>query len=147
VTVPTMDPVVVSVFVNADAERAFDAFTAEMTSWWPLTEISISKPDRVVVEARKGGEIYEVNAGVNHHWAWITAWEPPNRIAVEWKVDEDASASTAWEATFMPEAEGTRLTLVHTGWEALGDGAAGARSSYDGGWVGVLERYVTYLNG
>ena len=71
-TVPTMDPVVVSVFVKADAERAFDAFTAEMTNWWPLAEISISKPERVVVEARQGGEIYEVNArrepplGVDH---------------------------------------------------------------------------------
>ena len=146
-TVPTMDPVVVSVFVKADAERAFDAFTGEMTSWWPLTEISISKPDRVVVEARQGGEIYEVNGGLSHHWAWITAWERPRRIAVEWKVDEDAPVPTAWEATFTPEGEGTRLTLVHTGWEALGDGAAEARDSYDGGWAGILERYVTYLNG
>jgi uncharacterized protein YndB with AHSA1/START domain len=142
-----MDPVVVSVFVKADAERAFDAFTAEMTGWWPLSKTSISKGERVVVETRQGGEIYEVNAGVNHHWAWITAWEPPSRIAVEWKVDEDAPVPTAWEATFTPEAQGTRLTLVHTGWEALGDGAAEARDSYDGGWAGVLERYVTYLNG
>ena len=46
----------------------------------------------------------------------------------------------------MPEAEGTRLTLVHTGWEALGDAAAEARQGYDGGWAGVLDRYVTYLN-
>jgi uncharacterized protein YndB with AHSA1/START domain len=146
-TVPTMEPLVVSVVVKADAHRAFDAFTAEMTKWWPLEEISISKPDEVVVELQEGGEIYEVNAGVRHHWAWITAWEPPTRIAVEWKVNEDAPAATAWEATFDPEGDSTRLTLVHTGWEALGAAAAEARAGYDGGWAGVLDRYVTYLNG
>jgi uncharacterized protein YndB with AHSA1/START domain len=146
-TIPTIEPLVVSVYVKAGAERAFDAFTAEMTNWWPLEEISISKPDEVVVELREGGEIYEVNAGVRHHWAWITAWEPPHRLAVEWKVDKDAPASTAWEATFDPDGDGTRLTLVHTGWEALGAAAADARSSYGSGWGGVLARYVTYLNG
>jgi hypothetical protein len=135
-TTSTIEPLVVSVHVNAGAERAFEAFTAEMTKWWPLEEISISKPDEVVVELQEGGEIYEVNAGVRHHWAWITAWDPPRRLAVEWKVDEDAPAATAWEATFEPEDGGTRLTLVHTGW-----------SSYGSGWGGVLERYVTYLNG
>jgi uncharacterized protein YndB with AHSA1/START domain len=146
-TVPTIDPVVVSVFVNAAPARAFEAFTAEMTNWWPLQDISISKPERVVVEAREGGEIYEVNGDMHHHWAWITAWEPPRRLAVEWKVDKDAPVSTAWEATFEPEDDGTRLTLVHTGWEALGAAAADARSGYGRGWGGVLEHYVAYLNG
>jgi uncharacterized protein YndB with AHSA1/START domain len=146
-TVPTIEPVVVSVFVNAEPARAFEAFTAEMTSWWPLSDHSISKPERVVVEGREGGEIYEVNGETRHHWAWITAWEPPRRLAVEWKVDADAVASTAWEATFLAEDGGTRMTLVHTGWEALGDAASASRDSYDGGWAGVLARYVTYLNG
>jgi uncharacterized protein YndB with AHSA1/START domain len=146
-TVQTMEPVVVSVFVNAEPERAFEAFTAEMTGWWPLQEISISKPDRVVVEAREGGEIYEVNGETHHHWAWITAWEPPRRLAVEWKVDAAAAAPTAWEATFVPEEDGTRMTLVHSGWEALGDAAAASRDGYGGGWATVLDRYVTYLNG
>ena len=146
-TVPTMEPVVVSVFVKAAPERAFEAFTAEMTGWWPLAEISISKPERVVVEGRQGGEIYEVNGDDRHHWAWITAWEPPQRLAVEWKVDEQAAASTAWEATFAAEGDGTRLTLVHSGWEELGDDAVASRDGYGGGWAGVLARYVTYLNG
>jgi uncharacterized protein YndB with AHSA1/START domain len=145
-TVPTIEPLVVSVHVNAGIERAFEAFTAEMTGWWPLEEISISKPDEVVVELRPGGEIYEVNGGERHHWAWITVWEPPRRLAVEWKVDKDAPASTAWEATFEPDDGGTRLTLVHTGWEALGAVAAEARDGYGRGWGDVLERYVTYLN-
>ena len=39
-----------------------------------------------------GGEIYEVNGEARHHWAWITAWEPPRRLAVEWKVDGEATA-------------------------------------------------------
>ena len=146
-TVPTLEPVVVSVFVKAQPARAFEAFTAEMTGWWPLAEISITKPERVVVEGREGGEIYEVNGEDRHHWAWITAWEPPRRLAVEWKVDAEAPASTAWEATFAAEDGGTRLTLVHSGWEALGESAAASRDGYGGGWAGVLARYVTYLNG
>jgi hypothetical protein len=38
------------------------------------------------------------------------------------------------------EPDHTRVELEHRGWERLGDLADQARSSYEGGWPGVLDR-------
>jgi hypothetical protein len=46
------------------------------------------------------------------------------------------------EVAFLPDGDGTRVELTHTGWEALGERAEQARRSYDQGWVPVLERFV-----
>jgi uncharacterized protein YndB with AHSA1/START domain len=143
----TLQPVQISVVVNVLPERAWEAFTTEMTDWWPVEHHSISdpQPEQVVVEPRPGGEIYEVKGDERHHWAWIRAWEPPRRIAVEWKVDAEAAAATDWEAVFEPEGDTTRLTLTHTGWERLGAEAAQSRKGYDEGWALVLGRYERHL--
>ena len=52
------------------------------------------------------------------------------------------------DVTFTPAAGGTRVELVHSGWEKLGDAAAARRDSYDKGWVRVFEQcYADYANG
>jgi hypothetical protein len=40
----------------------------------------------------------------------------------------------------VPEGDGTRVELVHSGWEAYGDDAAASRASYDTGWDIVLGK-------
>ncbi len=41
--------------------------------------------------------------------------------------------------TFRPEGNWTRVTLVHSGWQKLGEKAAKAREGYDTGWRTVLS--------
>lgn len=44
--------------------------------------------------------------------------------------------------TFSAEAGGTRVTLVHAGWERLGDQGPASRASYEQGWDLVLGAYI-----
>ena len=135
-----------SVTVNVPPEQAFEVFVGQIGTWWPLETHSIAamdggRPDEVVLEAREGGEMYERRGEERHHWATVTAWEPPHRLVLDWKVNPDWPAPTEVEITFTPAGGGTRLDLEHRGWERLGDIAPESRASYNDGWVPVLDRF------
>ena len=51
-----------------------------------------------------------------------------------------ADPHTVVELSFAAEGSGTRVRLVHRGWEALGARAETARESYEGGWDTVFVR-------
>jgi uncharacterized protein YndB with AHSA1/START domain len=82
-------------------------------------------------------------------WGYVLAWEPPRRVLLswhlddEWEVDPDPARAGEVEITFAPEADGTRVTLEHRGFERrprggrIAEEVAGA-----GGWGGLLERYA-----
>jgi uncharacterized protein YndB with AHSA1/START domain len=137
-----------SIVVDCSPERAFEAFTAEKTLWWPYETHSASgeRPERVVYEPRAGGRVYDVLAGGREHdWGTVLAWEPPHRVAVEWKVNPK-NPPTELEVRFSPEGEATRVDLEHRGWERYGEEAAESFGSYDSGWDFVLGRYAQAIN-
>ena len=140
----TIQPVVVAIDVRRGIEEAFRVFTAEIGAWWPVAAHSV-EPDRVetvVLEGRVGGRLYERwHDGGEVDWGRLLAWEPrpgwscPGRRP--WSAGprpRSRSASWPWSPT-TPELE-------HRGWERLGDLAAQARSSYEGGWPGVLDAFA-----
>jgi hypothetical protein len=139
-------PVTKSIYVACDVETAFRLFTTEIGTWWPTGKYAIhaGAVREVVFEEHEGGEVYEISgAGERAHWATVTAWAPPGRVALSWHVNPEHPAPTDVEVTFERELEGTRLELVHTGWERLGERGAATRSNYDGGWNEVLLHYAT----
>ena len=141
----TLAPVVKSVHVGCDVERAFEVFTREIGSWWPLDQHALhpGKVREVIFEEHEGGEVYETSTdGERSHWATVLAWEPPAGFTIAWKVDPDAVAETEVEVRFTPDGDGTHVVLEHRNWERLGADAAEARGSYDNGWVMVLGRYA-----
>jgi uncharacterized protein YndB with AHSA1/START domain len=141
----TVAPVVKTVHVKCDVARAFDVFTREVGSWWPLDRIALHPGEvrEVTWEEREGGEVYETStAGERSHWATVLAWEPPSGFTIAWKVDPDAVAETEVEVRFTPDGDGTRVVLEHRHWDRLGAGAAEARGGYEDGWGMVLGEYV-----
>ena len=58
-----------------------------------------------------------------------------------WHPGHSEETATRFDVTFIPEGSGTLLTLVHSGWEALGEDGQARRDGYDGGWNGVLKRF------
>jgi uncharacterized protein YndB with AHSA1/START domain len=133
-----------TVTVAASLERAFEVFTEKIATWWPLERHSLgkSKTKDVVLEGREGGRVYEViDGGEEGYWATVTAWEPPRRLALSWKVNPNAAAPTEIEVRFTPEGEHTRVDLVHTGFERLGEDAQEGSKSYSEGWQFILGRY------
>ena len=136
----TIEPVRRSVGVDCGVEEAFRVFTREIGSWWPTESHAIEpgKVTQVVFEERVGGRVYEIAGEGAHEWAVVRAWEPPNRLVLEWKVNPDRPA-TEIEVTFTPyeDGNGTRVELEHRGWDDRD-----LRDGYDTGWDLVLGRYV-----
>lgn len=136
-----------TITVRCPAEHAFRIFTDGIHTWWPLETHSLGQERavRAVLEGHVGGRLYEVwDDGSERTWGTVTAWEPPERLAVSWRVNPEALAATAWEVRFVPDSGGaTRVELDHRGWEALGEAADESFGSYVTGWDLVLGAFVS----
>ncbi len=90
-----------------------------------------------------GGEIVEqIRGGTEAHWGTILEWAPPHRVAFTWHPGRDTSSATRVEVRFTPDGSGSRVELVHSGWEALGSLARTARRGYPIGWAYMLRLYA-----
>jgi uncharacterized protein YndB with AHSA1/START domain len=137
------------VTVAVPVEEAFRVFTDEIGSWWPVETHSVDPKRResVVLEGREGGRIIErTSAGDEHIWGTVIAWEPPTRLVCTWHPGRDGSEGHEIEVTFVPERDGTRVDLIHRGWENVVDQREERMASYVIGWDLVLSRYVEAAN-
>jgi hypothetical protein len=135
-------PVEKKVRVRLVPADAFDMFTRQLTRWWPLAKYSCGGADAVDVEfeGRVGGAVIErTRSGEKHVWGTVTAWDPPRRFAMTWHPARPSTEATLLMVEFVAQDGGTEVRLSHDGWDARG---AEARDAYDGGWQGVLERFV-----
>jgi uncharacterized protein YndB with AHSA1/START domain len=138
-----------SVTVNRPPEAAFRLFTEQIASWWPYWTHSIEKEhvETVVFEAYEGGRFYERSkSGEEHLWGTVLVCEPPRRIVYSWHPGRGEETSQEVEITFTPTGNGTRLELVHSGWEKLGERMEAAVAEYTTGWDKVLGHYVEAAN-
>ena len=134
-----------SLVVACTPEQAFQVFTREVASWWPLGKYSIGgdKITEVVWEEEVGGRIFERHSdGTEGEWGRVLEWDPPRRFVMSWYPGRDSSEATELEIRFASEAGGTRVDLEHRGWERFGSEAAERRSNYDSGWGEVLGHYT-----
>lgn len=140
-------PVVKIVDLKATAAKAFRHFTENIHVWWPLAthSLSLAEARTVVLEAKEGGRLYEVDAsGREREWGRVLVCEPPRRIVFSWVLEAPADA-TEVEARFEDVAPGaSRLLLEHRGWETRAEGALW-RGRYDQGWIGVVGRFAETL--
>ena len=132
------------VTVDCAVEEAFRVFTADALSWWPVETHSIHETVReIVFEPEAGGEVYEVSTnGEKGHWATVVEWDPPARLVLAWNILERPGEETEVEVRFSSEGSATRVELEHRGWEAVAEGGAEKRASYDTGWDVVLGRFA-----
>jgi uncharacterized protein YndB with AHSA1/START domain len=135
-----------SITVKAPPEKAFRIYTEEIATWWPTETHSVAgeKIVTVVFEGQVGGRLFEREAdGTEHLWGTVMAWDPPNRLVYTWHPGRDEETAQEVEMRFIPEGDGTRVELVHRGWENLGADAKQVFENYDGGWDFVLgQRYA-----
>jgi uncharacterized protein YndB with AHSA1/START domain len=147
----TLAPLVKTVGVPLAPAEAFDLFTNGLVRWWPLSTHSVTEAEAVdcVMEGRVGGRIFErAGDGSEHVWGTVEGWETPRRLAFTWHPGRPADSAQTIDVRFDAAAHGgTTVTLVHGGWDALGDRAATMRSSYDSGWDFVLGEYVETASG
>ena len=137
-------PLVKTAVIPGTPARAFDLFTRRMDEWWPRRTHSVGQDDAVSVEmqCRIGGQIVETGVGgAVDVWGTVTAWMPGERVAFTWHPGQPPSEATEVAVTFEPVNDGTRVTLVHSGWRNRPDGTE-ARHGYDAGWDVVLGHYI-----
>jgi uncharacterized protein YndB with AHSA1/START domain len=134
-----------SIFVKRPVDATFRHFTANIARWWPLKEgfsNGRERADKIFIEGRVGGRFFErYTDGEEFDVGRVTAFDPPARLAFTWR-QANWSAHTEVEVRFAAEADGTRVTLEHRGWEALGEAGRKVQDSYGSGWEFILNRFA-----
>ena len=115
------------------------AVMLDVRSWWPATTL----------DPRPGGRFEE-------HWTnregkpvvtsgEVLALDPPRLLRLSWR-DPAWNASTTVELRLEPAADGgTDLLVVHSGWDALPDGAELA-PDHEAGWRVHLDQLAHRLD-
>ena len=79
--------------------------------------------------------------------------DPPHRLVMLWQVNAqwkpDLSMKSEVDVRFISEGpEATRVELVHHRFETMGaEAGASMRKDVDGGWPGLIERFVREAEG
>lgn len=149
--IETVEAVRREIVVDLPPDRAFDLFTADMTSWWPADHHIGSAPiDQVVVEPRQGGRWYTRHQdGTETSTGFVLTWDPPGRVVVTWQIGADwkfhDDLVTTVEVRFQPDgADRTRVVLEHRDLEAYEKDAAAMKETFEGpgAWGATLAAYA-----
>ncbi len=140
------DPIVKTVTVPLDPNRAFRLFTEEIADWWPLDTHSLSAQDgdrarSVEVPKTVGEQVIETRPdGSTDPWGRVTDYRPGRAFGMTWHVGRPEEDATHVQVSFDAVADGTRVRLIHDGW----DGATARRDSYATGWTSVLACFTRH---
>jgi len=139
------------VVVRASQQRAFEVFTAGMTSWWPKEHHIGSAPiEEVVIEPHEGGRWYTRHTdGSETSTGFVRVWDPYDRLVLTWNIDAqwkyDPGLMTPVELRFVAEApDRTRVTLEHRELERFGAEAERMREVFErpDAWTATLDAFA-----
>lgn len=139
-------PILESVFVPADPDAVYAAFTEQIGAWWPVGTHSVTgvPVEGLELEAHAGGRLVEVWAdGTRAPWAEVVEATAPSRLSLRWNPGGASRPATTVDVAFTPIAGGTQVRVTHSGWEPLGEEA---RMDYVAGWPFVLDRLALHVS-
>jgi uncharacterized protein YndB with AHSA1/START domain len=149
--IKTTEAVRREVVVDVPPDRAFELFTADMTTWWPAAHHIGSAPiAEIVIEPRTGGRWFTRHQdGTETSTGVVRAWEPPSRLVVTWQIGADwkyhDDLITTVEVQFRPDGpDRTRVSLEHRDLDAYGTDAAAMKETFEaeGAWGATLAAYA-----
>ncbi|HTS29341.1 MAG TPA: SRPBCC domain-containing protein [Bryobacteraceae bacterium] len=118
-----LEPIQQSMHVDCPFEDAFRLFTEGFGKWWPLAPGSGpgADPPTCEIEPWVGGRVLERSgSGVEREWGSVTAWDPPGNLEFTWQPGGPKDERQTVSVEFQKEADGTRVTLTHRGWQFAG---------------------------
>jgi uncharacterized protein YndB with AHSA1/START domain len=120
------DAVTVALDIEVEPELAFAVFTRELDTWWgrgPQYRFLAPYQGTLVLEPGVGGRLIHVAdeaAGRVFVVGQIEVWEPPHRLALTWRLPNfESDQTTRVRVSFEPIGDGTRVSVTHSGWDAL----------------------------
>ena len=128
--------------------RAWQAWVRDIHHWWTKPYYNDGKlVTGLSFEQRLGGVFVE-NWGEEAGFlvGRIVEWLPPQRLSYTWMEAGWRGAETLVRLTFSPIPSGTRLALVHEGFERLAEPEK-LRQGYQFGVNELTERFLQYLQG
>jgi uncharacterized protein YndB with AHSA1/START domain len=143
----TMPAITRSTVVPRSVAEAFELFTAHIGAWWPLPTHGVFEHGSAGVAFVDGRLVERSLDGRTAVWGEVLEWTPPSLVRFTWHAGRgEPSPAGEVEVSFTRDPEGTggtRVLLVHRGWEAYGQDAARRRHSYVGpnAWGSVLDHY------
>ncbi len=138
-------PVLRSTHVHRSAEETFVLFTDRIGAWWPLRTHGLFGENSGGLEFRDGLLVERSLTGEETVWGEVLAWEPPHAFAITWHPGRTDGPASVVEVIFKEDEQGTRVELVHRGWEAFGDETGlSTRDGYvgPGTWGAVLDHFT-----
>ncbi|HEY2178800.1 MAG TPA: SRPBCC family protein [Caulobacteraceae bacterium] len=146
--------ILVAIRVAASLEQAFEAFTREIAAWWApnaLFRFTPRDPGVLAFEPGEGGRLVETLAtGKVFEVGKVKVWSPPSRLVFGWRQASFApDQATEVEVRFEAVGEETRVTVEHSGWDAI-PAAHVARHGFPDGifltrhaqwWQSLLQGY------
>lgn len=122
---PERSRVLVAVRVAASPGRTFEAFTAEIGTWWRPNRLFPFTPGKVgtlVFEPGPDGRLVErYDDGTAFTVGRIRRWDPPHRLAFDWRqAGFTDDQTTEVQVRFDAVGDGaTRVTVEHFGWNTI----------------------------
>ena len=149
------DAITHHVIVDAGVPAAFDAFTARLGEWWPLSyTFSGSHVTDAAIEPRVGGVWSERNdQGETLPWGKVRAFDPGKRLVLAFAIGADRKpvqddAASEIEVRFSEAGPGrTKVEVEHRDFAKHGDAAGTMRAGMDAdqGWPLILAELKRWL--
>jgi len=140
------------IIVEAPQKVAWQVFTEQIGTWWPLAVYKIGKANAVdaVIERRIGGRWYEQgDDGSTCDWGRVLVWKPYSRLVLSWDITADwqydPALQTEIEVCFVAEGDAcTRVEFEHRRLDRYGDRRDEMRTIFDktGDWGRLLAAFA-----
>jgi len=131
--------------IKAPPQAVFDAFVLpdKIALWWGPDQGPVLS---ATVDPQVGGRFhvrFRMEDGSEHGSGGLfETFDPPHRLAMSWKWDNDGDPVSLVEVTLRAIEGGTELTFTHS---RLPDAAS--RDSHEAGWNGALDKLERAFDG
>jgi uncharacterized protein YndB with AHSA1/START domain len=96
------------------------------------------------IEPWVGGRVFErTRSGEEREWGSVIAWDPPVHLEFTWHPGAPGDRSQTVDVEFQVEADGTLVTLIHTGWQLAGVQACAPQADCTAQWSAILRLYFS----
>lgn len=144
-----IEPIVLCVDLPAPPAVVFATFASRFADWWPVKTHSLSRDAATTCRMTldPGGAVEErAPDGTWHRWGTMELLEPGRRLRFSWHPGREPESAQWIDVTFEAAGDGSRITLTHGGWVALGEIAPILRREYAAGWRTVLnESFAVFV--